>query len=196
MNLREILIFLFPFTTSEAYATLSSFIAATAVLAIIGAAGSFLSGRFVADRIGRAYGRSQRARKRKSTATQRSSVRKPTRYRADDPRRISTRDIRIFFLFLLSLAVLTGSIIGLVAASGDIARRDAVTGMYQILSLQTRPGGQGMIQAVALFDQQSITLFYQPSLSNEPLVVRARYRLEYLPRTRMLIRAVRLEPEG
>lgn len=196
MNIREIIVFLFPFTTSEAYMTLSSFIAATAVLGIIGAAGSFLSGRYIADRIGRAYGRSQRARKRKTKAPQRSTARKPARYRADDPRRITTRDIRILFLFLLALAILTGSVIGLVAASGDISRRDAVSGIYQIIALQSRPGGQGMIQAIALFNQEAVTLFYQPSSTSEELVIRARYRLEFLPRTRMLIRAERLEPEG
>ena len=157
---------------------------------------SFLSGRYIAERIGKAYGRSQRSRRRKKTADKRSTVKKPARYRTDDPRRISSRDIRMLFLFMLALAVLIGSIIGLSAAAGDITKRDSVSGLYQIVSVQSRPGSQGMIQALQMFDQQQITLFYQPSVYSETFAVRARYRLEYLPRTRVLLRAEPLEPEG
>ena len=102
----------------------------------------------------------------------------------------------MLFLFLLALSILTGSIIGLTAAAGDISRRDPVSGMYQILSVQSRPGGQGMLQAIHMFDQQRVILFYQPSSLTAELTPRARYRMEYLPRTRVLIRAERLESEG
>ncbi len=194
MSLKEIILYFFPFTTSEAYMALAPFIASALVLGAAGALGTLVTGRYVAGRVSKAYGRSVRSRKRRASDSRRSSAQVPTKYRSDDPRRISPRDVRMLILFILTLSILTGSVLGLSAAYLDISRRDPVSGLYQIQSVHAQPAGQGMIQVVHLYSQEKVTLFFRRSSSMEQPLERGRYRLEYLPRTRMLTHIEALTP--
>ncbi len=193
MSAKDMILFFFPFTTTQVYETLAPFLLTSVVLFLLSATALFFASRYLLSRIGKALGKARRQRRKKNRKT--VSVKKPQRYRSDDPRRITPKDLRIFILFCCTLAAFFSAVVGVTAAAGDIYQRDPVSGLYQIREVTALPGERKVLRATSLTAPSEIILYVDSQI--DPLPNKHKhYRLYYYPRTRAVVQVVELPYEA
>jgi hypothetical protein len=194
LSIKDLILFLFPFTTSEAYVLLSPLVTTCLFLAVITAPAVFFSGRYLTDRTSKAMARNRRSRRRSTSRT--VTTAKTLRYRSDDPRRIQPKDYRLFLVFVIAFSIFLGSLAGLSAAARDVSQREPVQDMYQIMYVDSRHDGQHMIEAAHIVTREIIVLFYNDEMMTDDIKVLEKYRLGYLPMTHILVYAYPLAADS